>query len=47
MNTLKKILCWIGIHDWRYASRYSKPGFESRARCQRCEARKWEPYERT
>lgn len=30
-------------HDWRYASRWTKPGFESRARCQKCDARKWDP----
>lgn len=30
-------------HDWRYASRWTKPGFESCARCQKCDARKWDP----
>lgn len=40
-NAIKKLFCKLGIHDWRYASAYRKPGFESRARCQCCEKRKW------
>lgn len=41
VNLARWILCRLGLHDWRYASRYTKPGYESRARCQSCEARKW------
>lgn len=29
-------------HDWRYASLYTRPGFESRARCEICGERKWD-----
>ncbi len=39
---IRQFLChFFGLHDWRYASAYRKPGFESRAKCQYCEARKW------
>ena len=43
MDTIRRFLCrYLNIHDWRYASRYTKPGYESRARCQWCEIRKWD-----
>ncbi|NJL71447.1 MAG: hypothetical protein HC888_07425 [Candidatus Competibacteraceae bacterium] len=45
-----RLLCWLGWHDWRYASNYRRGGMHagtpkeiSRARCQRCDERKWEP----
>lgn len=45
-----RILCWVGLHDWRYASNYRRGGRRagtpkeiSGARCQRCQERKWEP----
>lgn len=50
MHLLGSVLCWLGWHDWRYASNYRRGGRQagtakeiSRARCQRCEARLWEP----
>lgn len=42
MPIIGELLCLFNVHDWRYASRYSKKGFESRAFCQRCGVRKWE-----
>lgn len=35
--------CREGTHDWRYASTYRRPGYESRARCEWCQERKWDP----
>ena len=44
MNAIRRFLCrYLGIHDWRYASRHTKPGFMSHARCQWCEKRLWLP----
>lgn len=37
-----RLMCGIGWHDWRYASNYRRKGQISRARCQRCQTRKWE-----
>lgn len=41
VSVARWLLCRLGLHDWRYASRYTKPGHESHARCQSCETRKW------
>lgn len=45
VNSLQKVMCAAGAHDWRYASRRTKKDYESFAFCQRCEERLWVPKE--